>query len=81
MKRCIRCDSLLTGRQRKFCSAKCSRQKEVAKFRTTYKPVTEERKQKVKDYAEGKIELTHEEKQALWWNIDSYRILFNGRDD
>lgn len=89
MRRCIRCDSPLTGKQRKYCSQKCSRQKEVAKFRSSYQPVTEERKQKVKDYEEGKIELTHEEKQKLWYDLSSYRILFkkdsrkgeiNGRD-
>lgn len=77
MKRCIRCETPLTGKQRKYCSTKCSRQKEVAKFRSSYQPITEERKQKVKDYAEGKIDLTHEEKQALWFDLDSYRILFN----
>lgn len=77
MYKCIRCDSLLTGKQRKYCSTKCSRQKEVAKFRSSYQPITEERKQKVKDYEEGKIDLTHEEKQALWFDLDSYRILFN----
>lgn len=79
MKRCIRCNNELTGRQRKFCSTKCSRQKEVAKYRKEVKerPVEKERRQKVKDYAAGKIELTQEEKQSLWWDIDSYRILFN----
>lgn len=77
MKRCIRCNNELTGKQTKYCSTKCSRQKEVAKYVSTYKPVDEERRQKVKDYAEGRIELTHEEKQALWWNLYSYRQLFN----
>lgn len=77
MKRCIRCDNPLTGKQRKYCSPKCSRQKEVAKYRSRDNSVTEERKQKVRDYAEGKINLTHEEKQKLWFDLNSYRILFN----
>lgn len=77
MRKCIRCNNQLTGKQRKYCSPKCSRQKEVAKYRSSYQPITEETKQKVKDYAEGTIDLTHEEKQALWFDLDSYRILFN----
>lgn len=81
MKRCIRCENTLTGKQRKFCSKQCSRQKEVAKFRSSHQPITEDRRQKVKDYAEGKIDLSHQEKQALWWDLSSYRILFDGRGD
>lgn len=77
MYKCIRCNNELTGKQRKYCSPKCSRQKEKAKFASSYTPVSEDRKQKVKDYADGKINLTQEEKQSLWWDIDSYRILFN----
>lgn len=83
MKQCLQCNKEITEiRRRKFCSTECNKlyDKQSKKLAPTpvarRKTVDHDRVETLNRYIAGEKQLTHKEKQALWWNLWSYRQLF-----